>query len=213
MVPVRTIAFCDLVTDLLQRLLDSGIDTRLIVCGTRSEFLVQLAAAIRSQRADSNSAPRHDLLTKTIGLLANSSKIQLTFCSSLESLRAYIAVLGSSNGVISEAERQPCRQKQLVILDMVALHASTTEFSAQGLSRTLAAAVEAAFRADMDLIFYECTNAVNPASPEWGGTIWDKKIPLLNGSVRIRGEASAWGGRGVSVQQVAQRWLNFEKRE
>lgn len=212
MVPARTVAFCDLVTDLLQLLLDSGENTRLIVCGTRSEFLVQLSAAIRCQRADPNTAPRHDLLTKTIGLLANSSKIQLTFCSSLESLRAYIAILGSQAGVQSKSERQP-RQKQLVILDLVALHAPTTEFSAQGLSRTLAATVEAASRTDMDLMLYECTNAVNPTSPEWGGRLWDKQIPLLNGSVRIRGEARGWGGRGVSVQQVAQRWLNFERRE
>ncbi|KAJ5165792.1 hypothetical protein N7492_006088 [Penicillium capsulatum] len=205
----RTVASCDLVTDLLQRLLDSGTDTRLIVCGTRTEFLVQLSAAIRSQRADSNASPRHDLLTKTIGLLANSSKIQLTFCSSLETLRAYMAVFG----VTPEAERSPCREKQLVILDMVALHVSTTEFSAQGLSRTMAAAVEAASRTEMDLVLYECTNAVNPTSSEWGERLWATRIPLLNGSVRIRGEASAWAGRGVSVQQVAQRWFVFEKRE
>lgn len=207
MSPTRTVASCGLVTDLLQRLLDSGADTRLIVCGTRIEFLVQLTAAIRSQRAESNAAPRHDLLTKTIGLLANSSKIQLVFCPSLESLRAYLAVLRPQDESISETERKPHRQNQLVVLDMVALHRSTTEFSAQGLSRTLAAAVEAGWRTDMDLTLYECTNAVNPTSSEWGDRLWDTQIPLLNGSVRIRGETGAWGGRGVSVRQVAQRWF------
>ena len=211
MSPTRTVASCGLVTDLLQRLLDSGADTRLIVCGTRTEFLVQLTAAIRSQRAESNAAPRHDLLTKTIGLLANSSKTKLVFCPSLESLRAYLAVLRPQDEAISEAERKH-RQYQLVILDMVALHRSTTEFSAQGLSRTLAAAVEAGWRTDMDLTLYECTNAVNPTSTEWGDRLWDTQIPLLNGSVRIRGETGAWGGRGVSVRQVAQRWFDFNHR-
>jgi hypothetical protein len=198
----RTVAFCSLVTDLLQQLLDTGADTQLIVCGTRTEFLVQLAAAIRSQHADPTATSRHDLLTQTIGLLANSSRIQLTFCSSLESLRAYLAALRPTAG------DQPDRQ-QLAILDMVALHRTTTEFSAQGLSRTFAAAVETASRAGLALMLCECTNSVNPSSDDWGGRLWDTRVPLLNGSVRIRGEDGNWGGRGVSIKQVAQRWFTF----
>lgn len=198
----RTVTFCNLVTDLLQQLLDTGADTQLIVCGTRTEFLVQLAAAIRSQRADPTATFRHDLLTQTIGLLANSSRIQLTFCSSLESLRAYLAVLRPTAG------DQPVRQ-QLAILDMVALHGTTTEFSAQGLSRTFAAAVETASRTGLALMLCECTNSVTPSSDDWGGRLWDTRVPLLNGSVRIRGEEGNWGGRGVSIKQVAQRWFTF----
>jgi hypothetical protein len=201
----RTVASCSLVTDLLQQLLDTGADTRLIVCGTKTEFVVQLAAAIRSQRAGSNATSRHDLLTPTIGLLANSSRIQLNFCSTLESLRAYLAALGAS------AKNQPERQGLLVILDMVALHGTTTEFSAQGLSRTFAAAVETSFRARLDLMLCECTNSVTPMNEEWGGRLWNTRVPLLNGSVRIRGEDGNWGGRGVSVKQIAQRWFDFDE--
>ncbi|OQD76356.1 hypothetical protein PENDEC_c004G04066 [Penicillium decumbens] len=201
----RAVAFCSLVTDLLQQLLDTGADTQLIVCGTRTEFLVQLAAAIRSQSIDSIAMPRHDLLTQTIGLLANSSRIQLTFCSSLESLRAYLAVLAPTGKV------QPNRQQLLVILDMVALHGTTLEFSAQGLSRTFAAAVEAASRASLDLLLCECTNSVDPTSDNWGERLWDTRVPLLNGSVRIRGEEGNWGGRGVSIKQIAQRWFDFDE--
>ena len=201
----RTVAFCNLVTDLLQQLLDTGTDTRLIVCGTRTEFLVQLAAAIQSQRADSSVIPRHDLLTQTIGLLANSSRIQLTFCSSLESLRAYLAALGSTG------KDQPGKQQLLAILDMVALHGTTTEFSAQGLSRTFAAAVETASRVGLDLMLCECSNSMIPTSDDWGGRLWDTRVPLLNGSVRIRGEEGSWGGRGVSIKQIAQRWFDFDE--
>lgn len=201
----RTVAFCSLVTDLLQQLLDTGTDTRLIVCGTRTEFLVQLAAATHSQRADSRAILRHDLLTQTIGLLANSSRIQLTFCSSLESLRAYLAALGSTG------KDQPGKQRLLAILDMVALHRTTTEFSAQGLSRTFAAAVETASRVGLDLILCECSNSVNPTSDDWGGRLWDTRVPLLNGSVRIRGEEGSWGGRGVTIKQIAQRWFDFDE--
>jgi hypothetical protein len=209
--PMRTIAHCDLLPDLLQQLLESNSDTHLIVCATRPEFLVHLTAAIRSQRADPDTIASHDLLTKTIGLLARSSKIRLAFCPTLESLRAYIAVLGAtSNGTTKGETRSPDRQL-LAILDMVAMHVTTSEFSAQGLSRTLASAVEAAYRADMDIRLYECTNVLDPSSAVWGRKLWDMKVPLLNGSVRMRGDESTWGGRGVTIQRVAERWFEFDQ--
>lgn len=208
----RAVAFCGLVTDLLQQLLDSGEITQLLIGGTKTEFLVQLAAAIRSQRADENGTPRHDLLTKTIGLLANSSKIQLTFCPSLESLRAYLAILGKIHRYSPDEDKQPCLPQSVVILDMVALHATTTEFSAQGLSRTFAAAVESASRAGLNLVLCECSNAVNPTSDQWGGCLWNTQVPLLNGSVRLRGEEGTWNGRGVTVKQIAGRWFDFNEK-
>lgn len=59
----------------------------------------------------------------------------------------------------------------------------------------------------------ECTNAVDPTNARWGGGLWDTQVPLLNGSVRLRGEEGNWGGRGVSVKQIAQRWFEFDGRE
>ena len=207
----RAVAFCDLVTDLIQRLLDTGTKINIIVCGTRSEFLVQLSAAIHLQRSAPDVPPRLDLLTKSIGLLAQSNKIRLTFCPSLESLRAYLAIMGPIDiGITETRERSSGPRPLLAILDLVALHATTTELAAQGLSRTFAAAVEAASRAEMDLLLCECINAVNPSSANWGGRLWDTQIPLLNGSVRIRDEGN-WGGHGVSIKQVAQRWFSFDE--
>lgn len=208
----RAVASSRLVTDLLQQLLDTGAETHLVVCGTRTEFLLQLSWAIRAEHADPDSASRHDLLRKTIGLLANSSKIQLAFCPSLESLRAYLAVLRPADASQYQNELGKHRNDpMLVIQDMVALHASTTEFSAQGLSRTFAASAESASRANMDLLLCECTNAVDPTSADWGSKLWDTRVPLLNGSVRIRGEEGNWCGRGVSTKQVAQRWFDFDE--
>ncbi|KAJ5086498.1 hypothetical protein NUU61_007805 [Penicillium alfredii] len=203
------IASCDLVTDALYRLLDTDTDTYLIVCATKAEFLVQLAAAIRGQRAHPASAGGPDLLTNTIGLLAKSSKIRLIFCPSLESLRAYLAVLSPAERVAPGDAADP-RRRFLAVLDIVALHANTSEFSAQGLSRTLAATVEAASRAEMDLTLYECTNALDP-STDRGRGLWDVQVPLLNGSVRMRDDGSAWGGRGASVKRIAQRWFEFDQ--
>ncbi|KAJ5496879.1 hypothetical protein N7463_008866 [Penicillium fimorum] len=211
MSPTFTIAHCDLVSDLLQQLLEGNSDTHLIVCATRAEFLVQLTAAIRSQRADPDTAPRHDLLTKTIGLLARSSKIRLAFCPSLESLRAYLAVFGPAVGVTTDDGSHSQVRKLLAVVDMMALHVTTLEFSAQGLSRSLASVVEASSRAGMDLRLYECMNALDPSSGVRGEKLWDVNVPLLNGSVRIRSDQNAWGGRGVPVKRVAERWFEFDQ--
>lgn len=207
MSPTFTIAHCDLVSDLLQQLLEGNSDTHLIVCATRAEFMVQLTAAIRSQRADPDT---HGLLTKTIGLLARSSKIQLAFCPSLESLRAYLAVLGPAVDVTIEDGSLSNDRQLLVVLDMMALHVTTSEFSAQGLSRTLASVVEASARAGVDLQLYECIDALDPSSTVRGSKLWDANVPLLNGSVRMRSDQSTWGGRGVTVKRVAERWFEFE---
>ncbi|EKV10335.1 hypothetical protein Pdw03_8140 [Penicillium digitatum] len=204
-----TIGHCDSVSDLLQQLLEGNSDTHLIVCATKAEFLVQLTAAIRSQCAGPDTAASHGLLTKTIGLLARSSKIRLAFCSSLESVRAYLAILGPAVGVVSETGSLPHDRQLLAVLDMMALHVTTSEFSAQGLSRTLASAVEASARAGTDLRLYECINALDPSSAVRGSKLWDTNVPLLNGSVRMRSDQSSWGGRGVTVRRVAERWFEF----
>lgn len=208
---MRTIAHCDLLPDLLQQLLESGSDTHLIVCATKPQFLVHLTAAIRLQQADSNAPTRHGLLTKTIGLIARSSKVKLTFCPSLESLRAYVAVLGATCKEDTKDKIGPHHRQLLSILDLVAMHATTSEFSAQGLSRTLASAVETSEKTGMDLRLYECTNSLDPASTTWGGKLWDTSVPLLNGSVRIRSEESDWGGQGITVKRVAERWFEFDQ--
>ena len=209
--PTCTVAHCELVSDLLQQLLEGNSNTYLIVCTTKAEFLVQLTAAIRSQRSDPDMAASHDLLTKTIGLLARSSKIRLVFCPSLESLRAYLAIFDPAVGVATENGSLAHDRQLIAVLDMIALHATTSEFSAQGLSRTLASVVEASSRVGMDLRVYECANALDPSSAVRGRTLWDANVPLLNGSVRMRSDQSTWGGRGVTVKQVAERWFEFDQ--
>ncbi|CAG8909281.1 unnamed protein product [Penicillium egyptiacum] len=210
--PTCKIAHCDLLSDLLQQLLEGNSDTHLIVCATRAEFLVQLTAAIRAQRTDPDTAGSHDLLTKTIGLLARSSKIRLAFCPSLESLRAYLAVFSPAVGVATEDGSLSHDRQLLAVLDMIALHVATSEFSAQGLSRTLASVVEASSRMGMDLRLYECMNALDPSSTVLGRKLWDVKVPLLNGSVRMRSDQSTWGGGGVTVKRVAERWFDFDQK-
>lgn len=96
----------------------------------------------------------------------------------------------------------------MAILDPLALHIPTSEFSAQGLSRTLAAAVEVADRGGMDLVLCECTRDVGDAVGS-GNMFWQTQVPLLNSSVRIGDESTSHRGGGVPVKRVVQRWFEF----
>ena len=199
----RTVRFCDLATDLLHHILyNDARPTILVVCSTRDRFLGQLYAAIRTQTDEPGS---HQLLINSLGMLSKSSKIKLVFCPTLEHFRAYVSVLRVSSKM--DSEERPV----LVVLDLLALHVPTSEFSAQGLSRTLAMTVEVAAHEGMNLMLCECRNALDPDNRASGERLWYEHVPILNGSVRMGGEESGWGGRGVPVKRVAERWFEFNE--
>ena len=102
-------------------------------------------------------------------------------------------------------------QRQLLVLDMLALHHGTLEFTLQGLSRTLATAVSAAHRSHSDLTVIECQDIHDPTNPNRGTRLWDAQVPLLSGSVKIRLEGSRWAGRAMTIRKIASRWFTFEK--
>lgn len=187
------------VPDFLQYIFNNDAPTTtLIICSTRDQFLEQLHTSIRGATAITN-AGRHHLLTKSIGVLSTSSRVRLVFCPTLEHLRAYMSVLRS---VEKSSSLAGSKKPLLAVLDPASLHATTSEFSAQGLSRTFAAMVETAAREGMDLVLCECQGSGE--SVENGGSLWNEHVPILNGSVRME-------GRGVSVRSVAKRWFDFKE--
>lgn len=119
----------------------------------------------------------------------------------------------------------------LAVLNPLALQRSTTDFSAQGLSRTFAAAVEAAERANMQLVVEETEarhdgegdndmhvrgndNNSQGGGGERGGEElrrdpWRQQVPFLNGSIRIGGGERLWAGRLVEVGKVVGKWCRF----
>ncbi|KAF5859991.1 hypothetical protein ETB97_002130 [Aspergillus alliaceus] len=198
------------VTDFVQYLLDYDASTTLlIVCSTREAFLNQLLVITRVHSRE--TAESHPILTKSLGLLSNSTRFKIAYCPTLENLRAYLSVLPLSGNSAQKtvAEYQETRRPLMAILDLVFVHTQTPEFSAQGLSRTFATAVEAASREGMDLVLCECQDAANSVDGERGEVLWYTNIPLLNNSVR-RGE-STWLGRSVPVNRVVQRWFQFNE--
>ncbi|RJE23446.1 hypothetical protein PHISCL_04204 [Aspergillus sclerotialis] len=208
MSPTRGIHFCNLVTEFLLHILSSPARaTILVICSTRDHFLEQLYAATHTQTEEPVSSETHQLFTKTIGLLSKSSKVRLAFCPTLEHFRAYISVLRATSKVTFDELQN--NRPLLAILDLVALHVPTSEFSAQGLSRTIATTVEVAAREGMDLMLCECRNALDAISTRSGERLWYEHVPILNGSVRMAGEENVWRGQGVSVKRVAGRWFEF----
>ncbi|EQL32762.1 hypothetical protein RJZ56_003898 [Blastomyces dermatitidis] len=210
----------DLVEHLLAR---DAPATTLIVCSTRDAFLQQLCAAVTSteQGTEQPPSPQDDhgmdyhissncRFYNTIGLIAQSKKVTLAFCPSLEHFRAYISVFRRRRLPSPQQEhgRLSYRSRPvLAVLGLIALHYDTKEFSAQGIAKNLALTVEIAAREGFNLTLCECV--VVGRENASGGRLWDAEVPLLSGQTLVAGTESAHTGRTVKVNQVARRWFYF----
>ena len=201
----------------------------LIICSTRKSFLEELHGDVRnnhpterllSQDNDSSATP-HSLLIPTIHLLSKSRTICLAFTPTLQHLRAYLATFQPSAEIHPtppKYQKPGSRISMLLILGLVALHHSTAEHSAQGLSQSLAVAVEAAYFSDRKLILAEIhreggreeITAEDEDMIEVQYDPWTDQVPLLNGSIRSGIEGRTWAGRTVDIRRVVGRWCKFE---
>lgn len=219
---------------------DTSSSTTVVICSTRERFIEQLIASVSSQiqehehhqvsenapspllEADQPSASKaptsaESLLSNTIGSIASSQRVKLVFCPSLAHLRAYLSTfqLWPLHDSIDPKKQDVGYGKPVIaILDFLAIHYMSTQFSAQGLSQTLALAVETAARTESPILLCECNDAVNTGARDHGPRLWDLHVPLLNGGMIRSGNeraSSSWSGRHVTVRQVAQRWFKFEE--
>ncbi|MCJ1435571.1 hypothetical protein MMC27_004945 [Xylographa pallens] len=198
----------------------------LVVCSTREDFLQMLLSACQlsgsvvplTSENGGNHVSKSSLLTPTIHLLAISRTINLTFVPTLTSLRAYFAVYEppvepTGLGVTYSKPRK--RIPILGILNMLDVHRGTSDFSAQGISRTFASAVDAAARSNMQLLVTELPRSEaldNEGDAEIRyseGEPWSEQIPLLCGSLRFGEGQKIWAGRTVEICQVVARWCRF----
>ena len=97
-------------------------------------------------------------------------------------------------------------------------HRSTAEYSAQGLSRTLAVAVESASLAEQRLVLAEAK--IQNIGEQYGDSEafdvtfenpWKEQVPVLSGSIRFGGEDRLWAGKTIEVGHVLARWCRFVK--
>ena len=197
----------------------------LVVCSTREDFLQMLLSACRTiERAVpltsegcENSVSKNLLLSPTIHLLAISRTINLAFTPTLTSLRAYLAIYESPVDPTNPGttfSRPGKRTPILGILNMLEVHRGTSDFSAQGISRTFASAVDAAARNNLQLLVNEIPRSEGPDEGEnqiqySEGEPWSEQIPLLCGSLRFGEDQKIWAGRTVEMRQVPARWCRF----
>ena len=180
----------------------------------------------------------HPLLEQpTLYQLAASRRVRLVFCPELVHLRAYLSTLAiptsqsaSTHTTKDSAKRNEARTSSLVLLNPIDLHRNTSSFSAQGLNRTFALAVEAAHATQTQLLMaefssfgprntqafdagydfeFEPETTVPPQSPP-AADLWDEEVSILNVTTKSFGAGGrGWVGRTVTVRRVAERWCVF----
>ena len=224
-------------TDFIKYILQfHPVPTTLVVCSSRQDFLEHLQATIHhthplhqaDSSVDSLTDVSHPFLIPTIHLLATSRTITLAFTPTLPHLRAYLATFHTSSDPADfvastlKYEKAGMQTPILAILGLVALHRSTSEFSAQGLSRTLANAVEAATRVNMKLLLAESRSPQESedllvvGDPNSGSQEMDslkEQLPLLSNSIKFGNDERVWAGRTIEVAKVIKRWCRFVTSE
>lgn len=216
-VVLPSLSAVDLVDFLLQY---HAAPTTAVVCFSRGAFLEELNHVINQHNEGENEHyDAHPLINPIIQQLAASRTVDLVFVPTLPHLRAYLATFDSRTQPYMHPVLQNANQRasMLVIYGLLELHNSTSELSAQGLSRTFAIAVEAAKMARLKLVVIEPSRVNSsegsPHSSEAddrGATDpWKVQLALLNGSIRFGREDRAWAGRTIEAARVARRWCMF----
>jgi hypothetical protein len=212
--------------------------TTLIVCSSRDAFVQSLSRSMHQQLQHGQEAARLEHLTvPTLHNLFTTRHIHMAFCASVQALQAYLATHGRAG--TKHASSQRTGEDRLVLVNPLSLHAPTPSFSAQGLSRTFAAAVETAARVGARLQMVECLGAAATrqetarydadddevdALLEGGDRRsqaeveeddpWEQHVSILNVSARRFASGSgdrAWAGRTIKVKRIAGRWFRFDE--
>ncbi len=198
----------------------STAPSRFIVCSSREQFTSQLQRLVDPdtvEEAEERTAPdeattREDpisFLHLTLDCLSRSRHVKISFCPSIEALHAYLSVYSTKMETPGSAPEETGRQPILVLLNVLSLHTdSITSFSAQGLSRLFAAAVEAAERSMQELVIAECQPPItqldlseqtqtisvdaqdHPVDGDTHGTVVEEDTGMTDEELLIRGDAS-----------------------
>ncbi|KAF1937208.1 hypothetical protein EJ02DRAFT_308576, partial [Clathrospora elynae] len=200
--------------------------TLLVICSSRDIFLQDLATSLQ-HHGEGRVDCLEQLAAPTLHNLLTTRYIKLAFCASVQALLAYLTAYGrpdTKHGGDAEG------RKRVVLVNPLALHAPTSSFSAQGLSRVFATAAETALTTAIQLHVVECEgrrNRIEGAYDEdaemdngHGETQveaavedpWEQEVSILNVSARRFGSGTgerAWAGRTVKAKRIAGRWFHF----
>ncbi|KAK1771561.1 hypothetical protein QBC33DRAFT_592008 [Phialemonium atrogriseum] len=228
--------------------------TTLIVCSTRADFLTSLADDVRHQihplapsgtpgEGDdgpsldpvvAHDSPGSHLLASPLFQVAIAKHIRVVFVPTVSHLRVFLSPLGGGKVAAppptsrSAQQPQPRSAPLLLVFGFLALHRDTSEWSAQGLSNTAAALVDAAAEAHLRVVVVEPARGRRRAGDDGSGgsgisnslesaAVLGELIPVLSSSTRRAAapdlEEGGWTGRMVEVRRVLGRWFRFRDGE
>ncbi|KAL6710077.1 hypothetical protein ACN47E_009868 [Coniothyrium glycines] len=206
-----------------------ALSTTLIICSSREAFLEHLACSLDHERPVDSTRSLQKLLTPTLHNLYTTRHVKLAFCASVQTLLAYMTAYDRAEAAHGEILGQD-RKQRLVLVNVLALHAPSSSFSAQGLSRTFALAAETALRVQAQLLLVECQDHFRHLGARIEGDVditdeleqeptgievsdpWEQEVSILNVSARRFGSSHgerAWAGRTIKIKRIAGRWFRF----
>ncbi|KAI5848269.1 hypothetical protein BZA05DRAFT_446567 [Tricharina praecox] len=159
--------------------LHSSTPCTLLICSARDVFRQRLS-------------PSFAATLPTLAHLRGGQHTAVVFLPSILHVRTYLASLSSSlaHGA-----------GELRVWGLISAHAETSEFSAQGVGRTLAALVEVGRRAGAGVVI-----------AEEGEAWWETELSVLNASASGRlDRLGVVAGRTVGLGKVLGRWFDFEE--
>ncbi|KAM0145038.1 hypothetical protein ACHAP3_000160 [Botrytis cinerea] len=160
-------------SELLTWILDHGsYPTTILICKSRAAFISSLLADVTSSTpplppspvdtpsspanpttgAAQSQTPSHSLLIKSLRQISISRHISLIYIPTISHLRAHLSVLSAETA--SKIGAPPDRKwdkvgmerAMIVVYGLIELHRDTSEWSAQGLGRSLSGLVESSVR-------------------------------------------------------------------
>jgi hypothetical protein len=223
----------------LQHIMDEHVGpSAIIVCSSKEIFMNHLQDALMSQPApetdEDTTAEQSDSPSlmdvwpiPTLRLLAATHNIKLVFCPELSNLWAYLPTYAYRQAKNDNINHTVEQHRILAILNPISIHRPTTSFSAQGINRTIALAVDAAHHSQSHLVLAECqlvdehTQLDEPTlhsdSPEAttepsSSTPWDEEVSILNVTTKSFGVGGrGWVGRTVTIRRITERWCHFRE--
>ncbi len=227
-----TLIVCSSREDFLNYLLESSSTVTATATGSRSRSHGQ------PQQASDGGATVDFLLEPSLWHIRAASTLRIAYCPTVQHLRAYLSSVFSASAAAAPRHGPSSRGSSsssaahhavgsplhtLALLNMVGLHRYTSEFTAQGIGRSLALAVEAAAHRRARLVVCECSGEATECSSVGGdgdddddagdGGFWyDEQVPLLSRRA-LGSNDEAWLECRVSIRSIFARWCLFEEKE
>ncbi|EPS43334.1 hypothetical protein H072_2625 [Dactylellina haptotyla CBS 200.50] len=193
-------------------LLDGQRDT-IIVCSTRTAFireiLIDVGVSVEDIPLPDNanqklSASQRLLIHTPMAALLTTDSISMVYCPTIHHLRAYLAsMIIEASDFLPEAAASKAIRPYLAIHSLLPLHHLSTEWSAQGLSRTVASIIDTANKSSRNLLL-----SVSSDSQAFG-ILAD--LPLVNSGMMKNNtkKKGFYGGEGFEDEEKGQQDLRF----